>query len=153
MAKHRRSMNGNYILASIPAKTMRLFERNLEEVDLELRHVLYDAGKPVKYVWFLTEGVASLVASMQEGGQIELATIGSEGVVGLPIILGADRIMSNAFMQVPGRGFRMKANVFRRALKDSKLRELMLRYTLALISQISQSAACNRLHSVDVRCA
>ena len=56
-------------------------------------------------------------------------------------------------MQVPGRGFRMKANVFRRALKDSKLRELMLRYTLALISQISQSAACNRLHSVDARCA
>ena len=90
----------------------------------------------------------------ESGDIVEFATVGPEGMVGFPVLLGADSVPSRAIMQIPGAGMRMKAGDFRRALERTPtLQDLLLRSTMALLNQVAQSTSCNRLHEVQERCA
>jgi hypothetical protein len=98
----------NRLLAYLK-RAYHLRREHLEEVPLEYRAPLYQANVPIEYVYFLEEGVASLVITMRKGAAVEVGTIGNEGMVGLPVVLGDKRTPGNCYMQVPGRGLRMKA--------------------------------------------
>ncbi len=144
----------NRILAALPAEEMRRLESHLEPVALTYKLDLYRRDSPVRQVYFVNRGVASLTTPMDGGQPVEIATVGPEGMVGLPVFLAADRIAHRAFMQVPGEGVRLGTREFL-SLIDScpVLNRMLQRYTLALINQIGQNAACNRTHTVDERCA
>src|SRR3712207_1950600 len=135
----------NRILAAIPSEEMQLLQPHLETVPLELRQNLYEMNSPVEYVYFVHRGVISMLTTMPEGIAVEIATVGPEGMVGMPIFLGADQMPSKAFAQVPGEAMRIEAQAFRHVIKECPtLHTLLLRYTLALMNQIAQNAACNR---------
>lgn len=124
----------------------------MEPVSLDLKKVLYAPNEPIDHVYFVNKGVVSLVNIMENGEIVEIATVGNEGMVGLPVFLGSDTIPGKAFAQVPGDGMRMKANVFKdKVTPGSPLHNLLQRYTQALFNQIAQSAACNRAHSIEER--
>lgn len=115
---------------------------------------MFEGGRPAGYVWFPHEGVISIVATDAEGGAVEVATVGREGTTGIALILGSDTMSGDAMVQVSGSGSRMDAVAFREAVESSPtLRQLMLRYVLAVFTQVSQNAACNQLHAINTRCA
>jgi CRP-like cAMP-binding protein len=120
---------------------------------LNYRKVLYDARREINSVYFPIDGVASLVLEMRNGAAVEVGTIGSEGMVGIPIVLGDRHAPSTVYVQVPGQALRMEARVFRQELKRSPtLHAVVLRYIHALFNQVAQSAACAHLHKLDQRC-
>jgi CRP-like cAMP-binding protein len=105
------------------------------------------------FVYFIESGVGSLVNTMANGDAAEVGTIGNEGMVGLPLVLGDDRAPTSVYVQVPGAGLRMKATLFTKELAQSaSMRMLMLRYTHAFFNQVAQSAACNHFHTIQQRC-
>jgi CRP-like cAMP-binding protein len=144
----------NRILAALPEEESERILPLLEPVDLPTSRLLYEIGEPITHVYFVYRGVASLMTPMKDGPPIELATVGAEGMVGMPVFLCDDRMPSRAFMQVPGHGARMEADAFRAFVRGSPvLNRVLLRYALALMTQMAQNAACNRTHSVEERCA
>jgi CRP-like cAMP-binding protein len=135
-----------------PADRARL-RPQLERIALDYRQSLYVARKPIEFVYFIETGVGSLVNTMSNGEAAEVGTIGNEGVVGLPLLLGDDRAPTSVYVQVPGSGLRMKASLFERELAQSDaMRAVMHRYTHAFFNQVAQSAACNQFHSLQQRC-
>lgn len=144
----------NQILAALPAADLETLRPKLEWVTLHIRDAVYEPDQPIEYVYFPVQGVISLVKVMADGTSIETATVGKEGCVGLPVFLGTDRTAFKAFCQIPGAAFRLPATRFREEVgQGGALHSLLLRYTLAVLTQIAQSAACNRLHSMEQRCA
>jgi CRP-like cAMP-binding protein len=126
----------------------------MERVLLENKTLAYDVDKPIKFVYFPLTGVFSLVTIMEDGVGVEVATIGNEGVVGLPLFLGVDRTSGKAFTQVPGDFLRMTAEAFRKEIRrKGPLTQTLQLYTQALMVQISQGMACNGVHSIKQRCA
>ncbi|WP_295846154.1 Crp/Fnr family transcriptional regulator [Tardiphaga sp.] len=126
---------------------------HLREVVLEYRMPLYEAGEPITNVYFPVEGVASLVNTMADGSASEVGTIGNEGVVGIPIILGDTMAPTTVYMQVPGNGLVIRASALRKILEESQhTRRLMLHYVHAFFNQVAQSAACNHHHNLEQRC-
>ena len=114
---------------------------------------LYEANEPIRYVYFPVEGVASLVNTMSDGSSAEVGTVGNEGVVGVPIILGDTMAPTSVYIQVPGVGLRMEATALSDALeRNSATRLLMLHYVHAFFNQVAQSAACSHFHLIDQRC-
>jgi CRP-like cAMP-binding protein len=142
---------GNRLLGALPQDEIDAIAPHLEPLWLEQRQVAFDVNMPIEYVYFPEDGVISIVSVMKDGQVVEVATVGNEGMIGLPVFLGATRTLGQAFCQVPGSAFRMKTEAFREFASKGKLRELMLRYTQCLFAQISQSAACNRLHLAEER--
>jgi CRP-like cAMP-binding protein len=143
----------NRLLALIPDRDYRRLQPELEPVSLTYRLNLYAANRPIQFVYFLQSGVASLVNTMRNGNAAEVGTMGNEGMVGLPILLGDERAPTSAYIQVPGVGVRMRAESFQREFDRSALmRTIMLHYAHAFFNQVAQSAACNHFHSVDQRC-
>ena len=123
-------------------------------VDLVQAEPVFGAGKPASHVWFPHEGVISMVAVDAEGEAVEVATVGREGMTGVALALGSESMTNDAMVQVSGRGSRMEAKSFRRGDRaKSTLKALMLRYVLAVFTQVSQNAACNQLHGINTRCA
>jgi CRP-like cAMP-binding protein len=115
---------------------------------------LHEADGPISHVYFPRSAVASVVARMDEGGTIEVATIGNEGVVGLGSYLGDGSSPMEVFVQIPGEAVRMNASAFRHEIRTGgALRDGIRRYAQALLTQVGQSAACNRVHAIDERCA
>lgn len=144
----------NRLLGALPPEEMEILRPHLTEVPLIFRERLYEAGEPIRHVWFPNSGVVSMVTELAEGDPVELATIGPEGMVGIALILGSERMENIAFNQIAGDALRMDAAQFRSSLEQCPaLHRLLLRYTAALMQQISQGAACNRMHSVEERCA
>jgi CRP-like cAMP-binding protein len=144
----------NRLLAALSGDDFNLLSPHLEFVDLVQGAPVFSAGKPASHVWFPHEGVISLVAEDLEGEAVEVATVGREGMTGVAFALGSDTMTNEAMVQVSGYGSRMAAAPFRSALESSStLRQTMLRYVLAVITQISQNAACNQLHAINTRCA
>lgn len=144
----------NRLLAALPKRELAVVRAHTDNVVLNQREMIYEAGEIIGHVWFPHVGVVSLVTEFSAGQPVEIATVGGEGMVGVPLLLGSDRIASRAFVQVPGTAARMTADAFRSLLPECPKFEALLRhYTLALISLISQSAACNRIHTVEERCA
>jgi CRP-like cAMP-binding protein len=144
----------NRLLAALPAAEYEKLRPALEPVELRLRDMLQEADRPIDHVYFPDHGVLSTLNFTQEGHAVEVGTVGPEGFGGLPVLFGTESMPSTVFVQVPGAGSRMAAAAFRRALRDSEpFFALLLRYVQAFLHQVAQSSACNRLHSVEKRCA
>ncbi len=144
----------NLILTSLSRAQRDRIIASSERVTLKRHMVLFDLDKPITSVYFLEEGVASLVNIFSDGSAVESATIGHEGMVGLPVFLGATTMSAQAFMQVPGSGYRLSTADFQGELeREPELRHSLNRYTQALITLLSQTSACNRRHSIEERCA
>ena len=151
---HRRSAARNLLLSALDASAYSQLLDGAENVHLGLRDVLYEANAPITHVFFLERGVASIIAPVGEGASVEVGTVGNEGFVGLPLLFGVDREPAKAFIQVADGGVRVTAAAFKKAVAGSEaLRTLFLRYAQSYMSQVSQSSACNRAHSIEERCA
>ena len=143
----------NRLLALLSSRDNAALRPHLERLPLDYKQSLYRADKPVDFVYFIEAGVGSLVNTMANGQAAEVGTIGNEGIVGLPIVLGDDQAPTAVYVQVPGSGLRMKASLFKRELARSPtMQVVMLRYVHALFNQVAQSAACNHFHSLEQRC-
>ncbi len=143
----------NRLLALLPARDRGRLERHLERIPLTYRQSLYRARRLLDFVYFIETGVGSLVNTMSNGAAAEVGTIGNEGMVGLPLLLGDDRAPTSVYVQVPGEGLRMEAELFSAELtRSASMRLVMLRYAHALFNQVAQSAACNHFHSLEQRC-
>lgn len=143
----------NRLLDLLAPREYARLRPHLEPVELEYRKSLYQADRKIEFVYFIETGVGSLVNTMANGQAAEVGTIGNEGVVGLPLVLGDDRAPTAAYVQVPGAGLRMKASLFTKELAQSPtMQVVMLRYAHALFNQVAQSAACNHFHSLEQRC-
>ena len=126
----------------------------LQDFKLEYNKVLYEAGKPIDFVYFPRSGVASMVKNMTDGNSAEVGTIGNEGLVGSPLLFGQDTGPGTVHVEVPGEGYRMPARAFRDLLaRSSTLQDLMQRYAFAMFNQVAQLAACNQFHEVEQRCS
>jgi CRP-like cAMP-binding protein len=144
---------GNRLLARLPPEEyQRLFPR-LQPVPLALKHVVYEVRSSIDFAYFPSRGVISALTLMEDGRAIEVATIGDEGMVGLPLLVGAKTTANRMIVQVPGEALRMAEDVLREEVsRDSALRRLLVLYHTAFLAQVSQAVACNGLHSVYQRC-
>jgi CRP-like cAMP-binding protein len=141
------------LLGLLPPRDYERLRPHLQRTALEYRQSLYRANKPIGFVHFIETGVGSLVNTMANGEAAEVGTIGNEGVVGLPLVLGDDRAPTSVYVQVPGVGLRIKASLFKKELaRSASMRAVMLRYAHAFFNQVAQSAACNHFHSLQKRC-
>ncbi len=144
----------NRLLAALPPEEMEVLRPDVEEVSLTFKQHLYEAERPIESVYFLHQGVASLLTDLEDGTSIEVATVGPEGMVGLSVFLDHSLIAGRAFIQVPGEGSQIETAAFRRALGHTPcLHRLLSRYTLALLNQLAQNSACNRAHAIEQRLA
>lgn len=140
----------NHLLAALPAKDLERWLPHLEAVDMPLGEVLYEAGTVLRHVYFPTTSIVSLLYVMQDGDSAEIAVVGNDGLVGISLFMGGGSTPSRALVQNAGKGFRVKAEYVKKEFEDSKVvLHLFLRYTQALITQMTQSAACNKHHSLD----
>ncbi len=128
---------------------------DLEFISLPLDVTLYKSGDFIEYVYFPSEGVVSLVTHMKSGATIEVGLIGMDGMVGIPVLLGDDIAFEEAVVQIAGNALRMKSTILKERLKKAHnplFSELLL-YTRSLMKQVAQTAACNRLHTMEERLA
>lgn len=150
----KNSASKNRLLASLTPQELNRLLPEMEKFDLIPREKLFGTDERIEYVYFPEEGVVSLVSQMKDGSVMEIGTVGKEGMVGLPVFLGAVSTPLEAFTQVPGHALRLKTAAFKRALAERNgLQTKLQRYTQALFTQLAQSVACNRLHSLEQRCA
>jgi CRP-like cAMP-binding protein len=146
-------LSQNRLLASLSPTARDRLRPHLEHVVLEYKRSLYGRNEQIQFVYFITSGVGSLVNTMQNGQAAEVGTIGNEGFVGLPIVLGDEQAPTSVYMQVPGEGLMMKASSFQEAILQNKsLQAAMLRYVHAFFKQVAQSAACAHFHPLEQRC-
>lgn len=143
----------NKLLAAVSTEEYDRLLPHLELVSLSSEQLLYEVNQTIEYAYFPIDGVCSLLNIMQDGQGIEAATVGNEGMIGVPLLLGTHQIPMQAISQIPGDVWRMRTEVFiREVYWGCTLHSLLLRYTQTLMHQISQTAACNRLHPVENRC-
>jgi CRP-like cAMP-binding protein len=143
----------NRLLELLDPKDLDRLRPHLEPTAFDYRQSLYEANSPISSVYFPIDGVASLVNTMINGSAAEVGTIGNEGLVGLPVILGDRYAPTSAYIQVPGSGLRLQADVLISEIdRSSTMRRTMLHYAHAFFNQVAQSAACNHFHSVEQRC-
>src|SRR6202166_5106762 len=148
-----RDKRTNRLLSLLSDDDYEHLRPHLSLITLEYRKILYEAARPIEQVYFPVDGVASLVVTTAEGASAEVGTIGSEGLVGLPVVLGDRHAPSSVYVQVPGTALEMNAGIFRGELSRSPtLNLIMLRYAHAFFNQVAQSAACAHLHKVEQRC-
>lgn len=140
----------NQLLASLPEAERERWNPHLELVALPLGHVLYESGTHVQHVHFPLDAIVSLLYVLEDGASAEIAVVGHEGVVGIAIFMGGESSTSRAVVQSAGQALRMRAHFVKEEFSRSgPVLHLMLRYTQALIAQMSQTAVCNRHHSLD----
>lgn len=144
----------NRLLRSLPLEEYERLLPMLTPMRLCLKHVLVEPEVPIADVYFMRDGVASMIATQQEGGDIEVGTIGCEGFVGLPILFGAELATNQVIVQVAGDAWRMRADDFRRVVDERpQVRHPFLLFAQYFFDQLSQGVACNRLHTLEERCA
>ena len=140
----------NRLLAGLPDAEWQHWKPQLEQVDLPLGKVIYESGMQRTHVYFPSDAIISLLHVLDNGSSAEIAVIGLEGILGICTVMGGDAMPSRAVVQSAGAGHRMSAPAFKDAFERSMpARELILRYTQALIAQMSQTAVCNRHHSLE----
>lgn len=146
-------LDQNRLITALPkADRDRLLATRLEHVKLSLKEMLYDADAPITHVFFPLSGVMSLVVLMEDDRAVEVGTIGNEGMVGTPLFLASERSPTRALAQVPGEALRMRAEFFQEEMaRGDAFQHLVRRYTQGMINQISQTVACNHLHSIEER--
>ena len=140
----------NQLLASLPHDIFQRWQRELELVKLPLGEVLYEPGDALGHVCFPTNAIVSLLYVMEDGASAEIAVAGNEGLVGIALFMGGESTPSRAVVQSAGYAFRMEASVLKEEFdRHGPVLRLLLRYTQALLTQMAQTAVCNRHHSVD----
>jgi CRP-like cAMP-binding protein len=148
--QNRPAPTSNRILNALPPDEYERLSPHLEHVSLPLRQILYQPDQPVTHVFFPDSGTVSIVSVFEDGGSVEVGMVGNEGMFGVNVFLGSVTTPLEAVVQLPGEGFRMKADVMRREFsKCGPLQDLLLRYTQAFIMQVAQNAACNRAHHIE----
>lgn len=142
----------NLLLSALPVAEYRRLLPNLWPVTFSLGNVVYESGRHLDYVYFPTTSVVSLLYTTEDGSTAEMGLTGNDGAVGVAVFLGGDTTTNRAVVLITGGAFRMKAKLFQQEFaRGAALQHSLLRYTQALITQISQTAVCNRLHSVEKR--
>jgi CRP-like cAMP-binding protein len=140
----------NQLLAALPVPEWQRWQPQLERVEMPLGQVLYEAGTTLSHVYFPTTAIVSLLYVMENGASAEIAVVGNEGIVGISLFMGGDSTSSRAVVQSAGLGLRLKAQIMKDDFnRAGPVLHLLLRYTQALITQMAQTAVCNRHHSLD----
>ncbi len=140
----------NQLLAALPESEQRRWLPLLEAVDMPLGQVLYEPGVTLEHVYFPATAIVSLLYVMENGASAEIAVVGNEGIVGISLFMGGESTPSRAVVQSAGRGYRLEAQVMKDEFnRAGPVLHLLLRYTQALITQMSQTAVCNRHHTLD----
>jgi CRP-like cAMP-binding protein len=140
----------NQLLAALPQADLQRWLPDLEYVEMRLGEVLYEAGSTLSHVYFPTTAIVSLLYVMQNGESAEIAVVGNDGLVGVSLFMGGDSTSSRALIQSAGGAYRLRGQLMKEEFyRGGPVLHLFLRYTQALITQMVQTAACNRHHSLD----
>src|ERR1700690_174288 len=140
----------NHFLAALPAEDYARLLPHLELVAMPLGRVVYESGAHLDHLYFPTTSIVSLLYIMETGASAEIAIIGNEGMVGISLFMGGETTPSRAVVQSAGNGYRLKASIAKREFAlGSNLQHLALRFTQALLTQMAQTAVCNRHHALD----
>ena len=140
----------NYLLAALPAEQQGRLRPDLERVTLALGQVLYESGDNLQYVYFPIDSIVSLLYVMENGSSAEISVVGNEGLVGISVFMGGASTPSRAVVQSAGVAYRLSSARLKTEFNfHGPLMELLLRYTQSLITQMAQTAVCNRHHSID----
>ena len=139
----------NRLLAALAEAEWTRWLPHLEPIDMPLGEVLYESGATLSHVYFPTTAIVSLLYVTESGASAEIAVVGREGVVGISLFMGGESTPSRAVVQSAGKGYRLVANVLKEEFNRPAVLHLLLRYTQALITQMAQTAVCNRHHTLD----
>ena len=139
----------NRLIAALPERDRQRWLPQLEAVELRLGQALYESGDTLSHVYFPTTAIVSLLYVMESGASAEIAVVGNEGLVGISVFMGGESTTSRAVVQSAGHAYRLAAQSIKEEVKRAPVLHLLLRYTQALITQMSQTAVCNRLHTLD----
>ena len=140
----------NHLLAALPVADWDRIRAHMELRPMPLGHVLYESGSTMRHVYFPTTSIVSLLYVMEDGASAEIAIVGHEGIVGISLFMGGETTPSRAIVQSAGYAYRVPGNFLKEEFfRAGPLQRLLLRYTQALITQMAQTAVCNRHHSVD----
>lgn len=140
----------NDLLCALPPTELQRWLPQLEEIDLPLGHVLYESGVALSHVYFPTTAIVSLLYVLENGASAEIAVVGKEGIVGIALFMGGNSTPNRAVVQSAGTGLRLGAQAMNEEFnRAGPVLHLLLRYTQALITQMSQTAVCNRHHELD----
>ena len=144
------SPHQNHLLDALPADDYDRLAPHLELIPMGLGDVLYESGAELRYVYFPTTSIISLLYVMEDGASAEIAIVGNEGILGISLFMGGETTPSRAVVQSAGHAFRLKAELLKNEFgRYGPTMHLLLRYTQAMITQMAQTAVCNRHHSVD----
>ena len=140
----------NRLLAALPAADFQRIGDVLEPVPMPLGKVLYESGSRLRHVYFPTTSIVSLLYVMESGASAEIAVVGNEGLIGVALFMGGESMPNRALVQSAGQAYRLEAAILKREFaRTGALHFLLLRYTQALLTQMAQTAVCNRHHSID----
>jgi CRP-like cAMP-binding protein len=146
----RRVSLRNHLLAALPANERRRLGQHLEEVQLQLGEVIYESGGELRHVYFPSTAIVSLLYLMENGASAEIAVVGNDGIVGVAVFMGGESMPNRAVVQSAGHAYRLHGQMLKDEFRrGGGLQRLLLRYTQALLTQMAQTAVCNRHHSVD----
>ena len=144
----------NRILGHLSNKDFQRLRKRMKLVELPMGTTLYEPYAPLEYVYFPEDGIASLLTRLDDGTETEIATVGLEGMVGLPVFFGVESVPERTIWQVPGKALVLQAKVLRRETRQGgALSDVLCLYAQGLFTQISQSASCNRRHEIVQRCS
>jgi CRP-like cAMP-binding protein len=144
----------NRLLAALPTDDYQRLRPHLNQVTLSTNQPIYEAGEPIDYVYFPEDSIISLVSTLKDGSTLEVGLVGNEGMVGIPVIMSGITQAHRAFVQLSNRALQMRADVLKAEFdRSGPLQHLLLRYIQALLTQIAQSAVCNRFHTTEERLA
>ncbi len=140
----------NHLLSSLPDAEYGRLLPHLELVPMPLGHVLYESGVQMRHVYFPTDAIVSLLYVMEDGASAEIAVVGNEGIVGVSLFMGGETTPSRAVVQSAGHAYRLTWHLVKgEFFRAGPMQHLLLRYTQALLTQMAQTAVCNRHHSLD----
>ncbi len=145
----------NHLLAALPKAEFEHLRPHLEPVPMPLGKVLYESGEGLNYVYFPTTAIVSLLYVMENGASAEIAVVGNDGIVGIALFMGGETMPNRAVVQSAGQAYRLKGPMLKREFarhggrRHGSLQPLLLRYTMALLTQMAQTAVCNRHHTID----
>jgi CRP-like cAMP-binding protein len=152
MSSAKQPTIANQLLARLPKKEYQALQVHLEEIPLVFEEFLYRPHMMISDVYFPNSGIVSLVAGVNERSTLEVGLVGNEGMVGLGVFMGVDTVLNHAVVQGAGSAMKMKATTLRKECNNGgSLLRLLLRYSHSIFTQVTQSAVCNQLHSIDAR--
>ncbi|HFT8006003.1 Crp/Fnr family transcriptional regulator [Burkholderia lata] len=144
------SMIENHLLAALPVEDLAHISPQLVLIDMPLGKVLYESGGALSHVYFPTTSIVSLLYVMEDGSSAEIAIVGNDGLIGIALFMGGETTPSRAIVQSAGHAYRLDARILKDEFcRGGSMQRLLLRYTQALITQMAQTAVCNRHHSID----